>query len=344
MERLNLDQDSVPLRMELKDGFGRKIDYLRVSVTDRCNFRCMYCMPETGVHFHPREDLLNFDELERVIRLLVGMGIEKVRLTGGEPTVRKDLLELVRRIGRLPLRSFGMTTNGYLLEPMIEPLKSAGLHRVNISLDTLRKDRFREIARFDGFDRTWKAIWKSLDAGFTPVKINMVVMRGINDDEIPDFVELTRRHAFHVRFIEYMPSSGHLGNRFEDQRIIRTDELKARVGRDYPLVPLDIHPKTGPAKMFKVKGFAGEIGFIDPYADHFCSSCNRVRLTSLGQLRWCLFSDDGIDLRAMLRNGKTDDEIVGEIRARIISDKPEHHPLGISDLVQVSTVFSQVGG
>lgn len=344
MDRLNLDKKSVPLPMELKDGFGRKIDYLRVSVTDRCNFRCVYCMPESGVKFHPHEDLLNFDELERVVRLLVGMGIEKVRLTGGEPTVRKDLVELVRRIGQLPLRSFGMTTNGFLLEPMTEALKEAGMHRVNISLDTLRKDRFKTIARFDGFDRTWKAIWKSLDVGFTPVKINVVVMRGVNDDEIPDFVELTRHHMFHVRFIEYMPSSGDLGNRFDDQKIIRTDELKARVAKDYPLEPLDRHPKTGPAKMFKVKGFTGEIGFIDPYADHFCSSCNRIRLTSLGQLRWCLFSDDGIDLRTMLREGKTDRQIVDEIRSRILSDKPEHHPLGMSELIQVSTVFSQVGG
>jgi len=330
--------------MELKDGFGRKIDYLRVSVTDRCNFRCVYCMPDTGVTFQPRNDLLNFDELERLIRLLVGMGIEKVRLTGGEPTVRKNLIHLVQQIGKLPLRSFGMTTNGYLLEPMAASLKAAGLRRVNISLDTLQKNKFVSIARFDGFEQTWKAVWRCLELGYQPVKINMVVMRGINDDEISDFVELTRNHPFHVRFIEYMPSSGGVGNAFDSNKIIRTDELKARVAAEYPLEAIEQHPKTGPAKMFQVSNFVGEIGFIDPYADHFCSSCNRIRLTSLGQLRWCLFSDDGIDLRKMLREGLTDLEIRDEILSRIISDKPEHHPLGISDLVHVNTIFSQVGG
>lgn len=330
--------------MPLIDGFGRKIDYLRVSVTDRCNFRCVYCMPADGVAFVPREELLTFDELERIVRVFVRMGIEKVRITGGEPTVRKDIVELVRRIGKLPLKSFALTTNGYLLHDLAASFREAGLHRVNISLDTLRRNRFSEMARFDGFEQTWQAIERSYELGFSPVKINMVVMRGINDDEIFDFVELARSRPIHVRFIEYMPSSSEFGNTFDDHRIIKTDELKRIVSERYELTPIVETVKTGPAKLFGISGFEGKVGFIDPYAEHFCSACNRVRLTSLGKLKWCLFSNEGLDLRGFLRSGRTDEELEEWIRERIVSDKPEHHPLGISDMIRVNTVFSQVGG
>lgn len=330
--------------MALIDGFRRKIDYLRLSVTDRCNFRCIYCMPSDGVEFVPRAELLSFDEIERIVRVLVDLGIEKIRITGGEPTVRKDVTELVRRIGRLPLRSFAMTTNGYLLSDLVEEFHRSGLHRVNISLDTLNREKFIQMARFDGFDQVWQAIWKSLAVGLDPVKINMVVMRGINDNEIFDFVELARNEPFHIRFIEYMPSSGDYGNPFDAAHIIKTDELKQIVGSKYPLQPVVESVKTGPAKVFQIPGFRGKIGFIDPYSDHFCSSCNRIRLTSLGKLKWCLFSNDGLDVKQFIRSGKSDKELSDWIRTKIITDKPEHHPAGVSELIQVNTVFSQVGG
>ncbi len=330
--------------MALLDGFGRKIDYLRVSITDRCNFRCVYCMPDQGVSYHPHPERLTVDELARLVQLLTAMGIEKVRLTGGEPTMHKDLIEIVRQIALLKPRSFGMTTNGFRLPHLANELKAAGLHRLNISLDSLKRERFAQMARFDGFEQTWKAVWHCLELGFQPVKINVVVLRGINDDEMLDFVELTKSNPFHVRFIEYMPSSSGEGNVFDESRIIRAAELREIVGRQYTLEPIQFGEKTGPAKMFRVAGYAGEIGFIDPYADHFCSSCNRIRLTSVGRLRWCLFSDDGIDLRALLRDGADDDYIQNVIREKILSDKPAHHPLGVSEMVQINTVFSHVGG
>ncbi len=330
--------------MPLIDGFNRKIDYLRVSVTDRCNFRCVYCMPAEGVEFVPREELLTFDEIERIAKVFVRLGIEKIRISGGEPTVRKDITELVKRIGRLPLKSFAMTTNGYLLQELAPQFKLSGLHRVNISLDTLKKERFQELARFDGFENVWNSIWHSVDLGFSPVKINMVVMKNINDDEVYDFVELARKNPLHVRFIEYMPSSGGLGNEFEHARIIKTEQLKELVSKKHDLNPITEPEKTGPAKLFEIPGFAGKIGFIDPYAEHFCSSCNRIRLTSLGKLKWCLFSNEGLDIKSFIRSGNSDDDLERWIRERIVSDKPEHHPPIVSDMIQVNTVFSQVGG
>ena len=330
--------------MPLIDGFNRTIDYLRISVTDRCNFRCVYCMPAEGVEFVPREELLTFDEIERIAKVFVKLGIEKIRISGGEPTVRKDITELVHRIGRLPLKSFAMTTNGYLLNELAPSFKESGLHRVNISLDTLKRERFRDMARFDGFDQVWTAIHRALEIGFDPVKVNMVVMKGINDDEIFDFVELARKEPFHIRFIEYMPSSGELGNEFEQARIIKTEQLKEIVSKKYELIPVEQSVKTGPAKLFEISGFPGKIGFIDPYAEHFCSSCNRIRLTSLGRLKWCLFSNDGLDIREFIRSGKSDEELEKWVRERIVLDKPEHHPPIISDMISVNTVFSQVGG
>ncbi|MBL7996785.1 GTP 3',8-cyclase MoaA [bacterium] len=330
--------------MPLIDGFNRKIDYLRISVTDRCNFRCVYCMPSDGVEFVPREELLTYDEIERIAKVFVRLGVEKIRISGGEPTVRKDIVELVHRIGKLPLKSFAMTTNGYLLNPLADEFKKSGLHRVNISLDTLDKNKFKSLARFDGFDQVWNAIWRAVELGFTPVKLNMVVMNGFNDGEIYDFVELARKTPLHIRFIEYMPSSGGLGNEFEHARIIKTEQLKNIVSQHYELTPVTESEKTGPAKLFEIPGFAGKIGFIDPYAEHFCSSCNRIRLTSLGKLKWCLFSNDGLDVKGFIRSGRSDDELEQWIRERIIIDKPEHHPLGISDMIHVNTVFSQVGG
>jgi cyclic pyranopterin phosphate synthase len=301
-------------------------------------------MPSEGVEFVPRKELLTYDEIDRIIAVFVGLGVNKIRISGGEPTVRKDIVELIRRVGKHSLRSFAMTTNGYLLNDLAEEFRQAGLQRINISLDSLRSDRFREMVRFDGFEKVWSAIWKAYEVGLSPVKINMVVMRGINDDEIRDFVELTRCTPFHVRFIEYMPSSGDLGNRFSDSRVMKVDEIRAHIEAVYPIHPITEAMQTGPAKLYAVDGFEGKIGFIDPYSQHFCSTCNRVRLTSLGRLKWCLFSNEGLDLRSFIRSGHSDDELSAWIRERIVVDKPEHHPVALPDMVRVNTVFSQVGG
>lgn len=330
--------------MPLLDGFQRHIDYLRLSVTDRCNFRCVYCMPAKGVEFVPRQELLTYDEIDRVVRVFVDLGVTKIRISGGEPTVRKDIAELIRRIGKYRLESFAMTTNGYSLAGLAHAFRQAGLQRVNISLDTLRRDRFMEMARFDGFEQVWEGIWKAVETGFSPVKVNMVVMRGINDDELLDFVELTRHAPLHVRFIEYMPSSGDLGNEFSAARIVKCDEMKERISQRFTMRPWESHVRSGPAKMFTVEGFAGRIGFIDPYSDHFCSTCNRVRLTSLGRLKWCLFSEEGLDLKSFLRSGRSDAEMASWIQERIQVDKPEHHPIPVVDMRLANTRFSQVGG
>jgi cyclic pyranopterin phosphate synthase len=301
-------------------------------------------MPAEGVEFVPREELLTYEEIERVARVFVDLGVTKIRISGGEPTLRKDLTTLVSRIGSLPLQSLAMTTNGYRFRDIAMELRRAGMRRVNISLDTLRRDRFTQMARFDGFERVWESIGRALEVGYDPVKINTVVVRGLNDDEVLDFARLTEKIPVHVRFIEYMPSSSMFGNRFDDARVVKVDEIRKRIEDAFPLLPVDVDLKTGPARLYGIPGFAGKVGFIDPYGDHFCASCNRVRLTSLGRLKWCLFSNEGLDVKAFLRSGKSDEELADWIRGRIVTDKPEYHPVMISDMVQASTVFSQVGG
>lgn len=306
----------------LRDGFGRRLDYLRLSVTDRCNLRCVYCLPPQGASFSPAEEALSPAEIERLARLARSLGVGKIRLTGGEPLVRRDLLEIVERLGRLGLEDLSLSTNGVLLAPLAAGLKAAGLKRVNISIDTLDPSRFLRVARFGGLPEVLAGLEAALAAGLSPVKVNVVVAKGLNDDEIAAFVDLSRRRPLHVRFIELMPI-GETGF-FTLERWLPMPEIRAACG------PLEACPAPfgcGPARYLRpVGGAAGTIGFIAAMSCNFCRDCNRMRLTSTGRLVPCLASEKGVDLRGPLRAGLRDDVLL-DLWRRAAADKPERHAL-----------------
>ncbi len=306
------------------DSFLRKIDYLRLSITDRCNLRCSYCMPRDGVPKLDHSEILRYEEILRVARVAAAMGISNVRITGGEPLVRKDVLNLCESIARSPgLRSLSLTTNGVLLADFAAELVQAGIKRINISLDTLKPERFAAITRRGLFNRVWEGIMAAHEAGISPVKLNAVVMRGVNDDEIEDLARLTFRFPFHVRFIEIMPFRE---DEYEAQ-FVSASEILERLRQIAPLRASNGGDSNGPALYYRFEGAPGEIGIISPVSGHFCQSCNRLRVTSDGKLRTCLFSTEETDLRRLLRNGATDEEITLAIRGAI-GKKPKKHQLG----------------
>lgn len=315
----------------LVDGFGRGIYYLRVSVTDRCNLRCRYCMPSESPEWMERENVLSFEETERLLQVAAGEGIRKVRLTGGEPLVRRDLPDLVARISRIEgIRDIAMTTNATLLEKYALDLMRAGLHRLNISLDSLRRDRFTYISKFDMFDQVWAGIEKALEVGFAPLKINMVVIRGFNDDECVDFALLTRKFPFFVRFIEYMPIGGDTEDWRRD-KVVPCAEIRQRVEAEEELEPVTERSNdAGPERVFRLKDSQGKIGFISPVSDEFCAACNRVRLTSDGKIRGCLMRDGEVDFRTAMRSGATNDDI-RELLQEVMRRKPEKHLINSPD-------------
>lgn len=296
----------------LVDSFGRRHTYLRISITERCNLRCTYCMPAEGVELSPRDYILTFEEIERLARLFVRQGVDKIRLTGGEPLVRKNVEELVERIGRIPgLRTLAITTNGLLLPKKLERLQRAGVGQLNISLDTLDPVRFEQITRRKGFDQVIDAIRLAIHAGYDPVKVNCVVMRGVNDDALTDFVALTRDDPIEIRFIEYMPFQG---NGWADDFFMPYVDMIRRIERSYPGL---IRMQDGPhdtSKSYAVPGFRGRVGFITSMSDEFCDTCNRVRLTADGSLKVCLFGNAEVSLRDLMRAGASDDELVTAIR------------------------------
>lgn len=309
----------------LRDGFGRRLDYLRLSITDRCNLRCVYCLPLSGASFASPEDALSPAEIERLVRLAQRLGVTKVRVTGGEPLVRRDVLEVVSRLGRLGLRDFSLSTNGVLLAPLAAKLKDAGLHRVNVSLDTLDPARFLRVARFGELPAVLEGLRAALAAGLSPVKVNVVVGRGLNDDEIPAFVDLARRRPLHVRFIELMPI-GETGF-FTPERWLPMPAIRAACG---PLEPCVAPVGSGPARYLRPAGGArGTLGFIGAMSCSFCADCNRMRLTSTGRLVPCLGSEKGTDLRKPLRAGP-DDAVLEALWRRTAADKPERHELATS--------------
>lgn len=309
----------------LVDAFGRGIYYVRISVTDRCNLRCRYCMPSHSPEWMERDNLLSFDELERFVRIAAGEGIRKVRLTGGEPLVRPNLAELVGRIAAVPgISDLSLTTNATLLAKHAVELKSAGLKRLNISLDSMNPQRFAHITKFDMFEQVWSGIMAALDAGFAPIKINVVVIRGFNDDELIDFALLTRRYPFHVRFIEYMPIGADTKDWSRD-KVVPCAEIRERIAEVEQLVPLEPQAiDAGPERTWTLADSHGKIGFISPVSDEFCARCNRVRLTSDGMLRGCLMRDGEVDFRAAFRAGATDDDI-RDLLYQAIAKKPEKH-------------------
>jgi len=327
---------------DLLDTFNRKINYIRISITDRCNLRCRYCMPAQGIDLIPHDHILRFEEIIRLVRVFAESGISKVRLTGGEPLVRKGLVDLIRSLSHIAgIHDLSLTTNGVLLEPFAEPLFSAGLKRVNISLDSLRPERFRYITRRDCFDQVWTGIEKSLRIGFHPVKINVVAMRGFNDDEILPLARLTLDHPLHVRFIEYMPAGNGQPWRLDD--VLTISQIKDVIEALGPLSVDDTQDRSGPAAVYRLEGAKGRIGFISPVSCHFCESCNRLRLTSDGKLRPCLFSDEEIDLRQPLRNG-CDDARLRDLLELALQKKPRGHMVNTHLFKKCQRNMSSIGG
>ena len=289
----------------LVDLHERTIKYLRISVTDRCNFRCRYCMPEGGIDWLPHERVMRYEEFLRILKICVPRGVEKVRITGGEPLVRKGLTAFIEASKRIEgLKELSLTTNGILLPAMAPGLKRAGLDRVNISLDTLDREKFSFITRVNAYEKTTEGITAALKYGFSPVKINVVAIRGFNDDEIPAFANLTLNSSIEVRFIELMPMG--CAAKYGDQEVISSPEIRQIIEDHYgELEPLEyIH---GPAKVFRIKGAKGKIGLIGAMSEFsFCSTCNRIRITADGHIRPCLFSDDQIDILTPMRKGIND--------------------------------------
>lgn len=327
--------------MELIDRFNRKIDYLRISVTDRCNLRCVYCMPACGIVNKPHEELLSFEEIARIVRVGVFLGIDKIRLTGGEPLVRKDLAGLVRILAGIEgIKDISMTTNGIILKNYVWQLKEAGLKRLNISLDTLHEERYRDITRLGELKEVKEAIMLALKAGFHPLKINVLLLAGINDDEIIGFLRLTQKSPIHVRFLEFMPIRD---NEFlKEGNFISCREVMDICCEFNPIEPVKIYG-NGPARDFRIKNALGTFGFIAPISDKFCSSCNRLRLTSDGFLKGCLHSDLKVNLRDPLRQGIGKKELI-QLISLAATTKPKEHSLD-KNLIEASEyLMCQIGG
>jgi cyclic pyranopterin phosphate synthase len=338
---MDANQTSMKAPETLTDSFNRQIDYLRISITDRCNLKCIYCMPENGLKHFSRSEILTTDEIIRTVRIACKYGVRKVRLTGGEPLLREDIIQLISGIKRAGVQDLSVTTNGQRLAGMAGALKTAGLDRVNISLDTFIAERYREITRGGDIQRVWESVSEAERAGLSPVKINMVPVRGINDDEIPAFAALTLRKDVHVRFIEFMP----VGNRetWKPCAYLGKDEIMARVASAGNLIRLPFKG-GGPSRNYRIEGAPGMIGFISAISDCFCGSCNRLRLTAIGKLRPCLFSEIAVDIKTPLRNGASDGELEALYRHAVLS-KPAGHTLRDGSLDHPSlSPMSQIGG
>jgi cyclic pyranopterin phosphate synthase len=326
----------------LADQFNRPITYLRISVTDKCNLRCVYCMPERGLPWLPKGEILSYEEIAQLVRAAASVGVRSIRLSGGEPLIRKNLWHLVEEMAAIDgIEDIALSTNGLLLEEQIDALLSAGLQRVNISLDTLREDRFFEIARRPGLDRALAGIDAAIARGLAPVKINCVVMRGRNDDEIEAFARWTLDRAVFVRFIELMPVQENLD--VQRDAYISADEILERVRRIGDLQPVTGPGGNGPARYFAFPGAPGAVGVISPLSHDYCERCNRVRLTANGRLRLCLFGDYEIDLRTPLRAGASTGEIAELLRAAMLI-KPERHHLKLGEAASRMRAFSEIGG
>lgn len=334
---------------KLIDNLGREISYLRVSITDRCNYRCIYCKPEEQFEFIPHEEVLRYEEIVEIIKEAVNLGVTKVRITGGEPLVRKGVVDFIKKLREIKkLEDISLTTNGFFLSEYAEKLKDAGLNRVNISLDSLQEEKYKRITRGGSLEKALKGINSALKAGLLPIKINTVLIRGINDDEVEDFVRLTLGRPLNIRFIEFMPSGEELKDNYRD-KFISVLEIKESLAEKYSFRPVDINSGNGPAKYYQIKGGQGTIGFITALSQHFCKTCNRIRLTSEGKLRPCLFSNIEVDIKQAIRNAKTDDKIIRSkiIRNNIekaISIKPEGHKLNEKFSNRDSFKMSKIGG
>ena len=326
--------------MQLIDPFGRKINYLRLSITDRCNLRCLYCMPAEGIAKLRHDDVLSYEQLLQVARAAVAIGVEKIRITGGEPLARKGVIPFLEQLAEIPgLQRLVLTTNGILLPPVAVELRRIGIESLNISLDSLRSETFHHITRGGDLQQVLAGIAAAEKAGFQYVKINVVVMRGINDDEVPDFAAMTIDKPYKVRFIEYMPTLKQ-GN--WQEMCVPGDELLSRLSERYELEPAQAEPMAGPASYRRIKGAAGMIGIITPVSCHFCRECNRIRVTSTGVAKSCLFSRDTTDLKPILETG--DQAGLQEALRRVVTAKPDRHQLDASHEPDHQVPMSQVGG
>lgn len=325
----------------LIDGFGRMANDLRISVTDRCNFRCVYCMPAEGLTWLEKSKLLTFEEIARLAGIFRDLGVRTFRLTGGEPTLRRDLDRLVGMLHEIaPDADLAMTTNGFLLESLAEGLAKAGLDRVNVSVDSLLKHRFAEITRRDALDSVMAGLAAATKAGLGPIKLNCVLVRGTNDDELLDFARLARSTGYEVRFIEFMPLDAE--RKWTRQMVVSLDEIVEKIGSHFPLIPA--HDTNQPAAVFRfADGAPGSIGVIPSVTAPFCDSCNRLRITADGQLRTCLFSIQETNLKQMLRSGAADSEIASAIRTAV-AGKEAGHRINEEDFVRPDRSMSMIGG
>ncbi|HAO23249.1 MAG TPA: GTP 3',8-cyclase MoaA [Desulfobacteraceae bacterium] len=325
---------------ELIDPHCRKLNYLRISITDRCNLRCLYCAPPNlKIPKLSHRDILSYEEILRLVRIGVSLGISKVRITGGEPLIRKGVGNFLSELGRIrEISDLSLTTNGVLLREHLESIRMAGIRRLNISLDTLSPEKFRYITGRDDFRPAWEGILSAHHQGFSPIKLNIVAMRGINDDEFADIARLCFSYPFHIRFIEYMP----MGNSpLETARQILAPEIMNILSEIGELIPVEKKQHDGPAERYSFRDAMGEIGFIRPLSHHFCAQCNRLRLTASGQLRPCLLSDAQHDLKTALRNGSSDAEI-SDIFFTAARFKPHRHHL--IEKENVKSQMSLIGG
>jgi len=325
--------------MKLTDPFGRKINYLRLSVTDRCNMRCRYCMPEDGIGKLSHQEILRYEELHRIARAAVSIGIQKIRVTGGEPLVRKGIVPFLAGLSALPgLKQLVLTSNGELLEEMAGELRGAGVQRLNISLDSLDPANFRSITRIGTLERVLAGIAAAERVGF-PIKINMVVMRGVNDSEIEAVASLALDKPYTVRFIEYMPSARE--ERWQSL-VVSGREIFDRLTARFPLRPVARTELAGPAQEFRIAGAAGTLGIITPVTGHFCADCNRIRVTSTGKAKGCLFSGNDLDLKPFL--DANDTRLLEGALRRVVMEKPGRHQMSLASAGHVPFAMSAVGG
>ncbi len=333
--------EAMPASGPLVDTFGRIHADMRVSITDRCNLRCVYCMPEEGVPFRPREEILTFEEIARVARVAHGLGVTSLRITGGEPLVRRGVVELVGQLSGIGFEDLAMTTNGTGLDALARPLSEAGLKRVNVSCDSLRPERFSRIRRRGSLERALTAMDAAEDAGLVPLKVNVVLLRGVNDDEVLEFAAFGRKHHRTVRFIEYMPLGG--DGTWRREQVVQSEDVLQEIHARWPIVPAAEPGDPSPAERYRYLDGAGEIGVVGSVTRPFCGTCNRLRLTADGAIRNCLFSDDEAPIRALLRSGADDEEVAMALRRSVWSKLPGH---GINDpgFLQPVRSMSMIGG
>ena len=325
----------------LEDSFGRQHTYLRISVTDRCNYRCVYCMPSEGLNWVPREDILTYEEIGRIVEVMADMGIQKVRISGGEPTLRSDLITLVEHIRRVPgIQDIAMTTNGHTLAKLAPDLARAGLNRINVSIDAMDPDLFRRLTRGGSLERVLEGITAARQAGITPIKLNAVILEGENEDQVGPLIDYAAEHAedTELRFIEYMP--------FEQRRFktVKAARLRARLSERFTLEPLGSGgPLAGPAQRVRLKETGLKVGFISPLSEHFCATCNRLRLMANGHLRTCLAHENTPSLRDLMRAGTTDHRLSEAVRAMVLG-KPVGHDCQIDGGTLFEGVMTAIGG